>query len=133
MAQPGKYDAITVGAGAASCVCANRLTADSNWKYYTVPQSGRFDRCIAWPHGRMLGGSGSVAAFVRTQSQSIYHPTSTCRMGTNEDAVVDPSTLKIRGLEGLRVCDASVFPDVGSSNIMSTVMMSAERGAQFMN
>lgn len=74
-----------------------------------------------------------IAAFVRAQSQSIYHPTSTCRMGNDAGAVVDPSTLKVRGLEGLRVCDASVFPDVVASNIMSTVMMIAERGSEFMN
>lgn len=74
-----------------------------------------------------------IATFVRAQSQSIYHPTSTCRMGTDGEAVVDPSTLKVRGLEGLRVCDASVFPDVVSSNIMSSVMMIAERGSEFMN
>ena len=48
-------------------------------------------------------------------------------------AVVDPATLKVHGLEGLRVCDASVFPDVVASNIMATVMMVAERGAEFMS
>lgn len=72
-----------------------------------------------------------VATFVRAQAQSIYHPTSTCRMGTDHDAVVDPATLKVRGLEGLRVCDASVFPDIVASNIMATVLMVAERGADF--
>jgi len=72
-----------------------------------------------------------VATFVRAQCQSIYHPTSTCRMGTDDGAVVDPATLKVRGVEGLRVCDASVFPDVVASNIMATVIMVAERGAEF--
>jgi Choline dehydrogenase and related flavoproteins len=74
-----------------------------------------------------------IATFVRAQAQSIYHPTSTCRMGTDAMAVVDPATLKVRGLEGLRVCDASVFPDVVASNIMATVIMVAERGAAFIN
>lgn len=52
-------------------------------------------------------------------------------MGTDDGAVVDPATLKVRGLDGLRVCDASVFPDVVASNIMATVIMVAERGAEF--
>jgi choline dehydrogenase-like flavoprotein len=73
-----------------------------------------------------------IARFVRAQCQSIYHPTSTCRMGLDEEAVVDPATLKVRGMEGLRVCDASVFPDEIASNIMATVIMVAERGAGFM-
>ncbi|WP_442579405.1 GMC family oxidoreductase [Mesorhizobium sp. ASY16-5R] len=73
-----------------------------------------------------------IAAFVRAQCQSIYHPTSTCRMGVDHEAVVDPARLKVHGLEGLRVCDASVFPDVVASNIMATVMMIAERGAEFL-
>ncbi|MBL8583862.1 MAG: hypothetical protein JNL61_16765, partial [Rhizobiaceae bacterium] len=60
-----------------------------------------------------------------------YHPSSTCRMGTDREAVVDPATLKVRGLDGLRVCDASVMPDVVASNIMATVVMIAERGADF--
>jgi len=72
-----------------------------------------------------------IATFVRAQAQSIYHPTSTCRMGMDEMAVVDPATLKVRGLEGLRVCDASVFPDVVASNIMATVIVVAERGSAF--
>jgi choline dehydrogenase-like flavoprotein len=73
-----------------------------------------------------------IATFVRKQCQSIYHPTSTCRMGTDALAVTDPSSLKVRGIEGLRVCDASVFPDVVASNICASVFMVAERGAAFM-
>jgi choline dehydrogenase-like flavoprotein len=73
-----------------------------------------------------------IAAFVRKQCQSIYHPTSTCRMGTDALAVTDPASLKVRGLDGLRVIDASVFPDVVASNICATVFMVAERGAAFM-
>lgn len=72
-----------------------------------------------------------IELYVRAQCQSIYHPTGTCRMGTDADAVTDPATLKVRGLDGLRVCDASVFPHVVASNIMSTVIMVAERGADF--
>ncbi|MEO8669374.1 MAG: GMC oxidoreductase, partial [Bauldia sp.] len=73
-----------------------------------------------------------VALFIRRQCQSIYHPTSTCRMGTDRLAVVDPTSLKVHGIDGLRVADASVFPDVVASNICATVFMVAERGATFM-
>lgn len=72
-----------------------------------------------------------IALFVRQQAQSIYHPSSTCRMGLDADAVVDPASLKVHGIDGLRVCDASVMPDVVASNIMATVIMIAERGADF--
>jgi choline dehydrogenase len=75
--------------------------------------------------------NSEIALFVRRHCQSIYHPTSTCRMGTDPLAVVDPRSLKVRGIEGLRVIDASVFPDVVASNICATVFMVAERGADF--
>ena len=52
-------------------------------------------------------------------------------MGADDHAVVDPTSLKVRGMEGLRVCDASVFPDVIAGNICATVFMVAERGAEF--
>ncbi len=74
-----------------------------------------------------------IAKFIQAQSQSIYHPTSTCRMGMDDMAVTDPATLEVRGLQGLRICDASVFPDLVASNIMATVIMIAERGSQFIN
>ena len=71
-----------------------------------------------------------IAAYVRGHCQSIYHPTSTCRMGTDPLAVVDPGTLKVHGLEGLRIADASVFPDVVAGNICATVFMVAERASE---
>ena len=53
-------------------------------------------------------------------------------MGTDPMSVVDPGSLKVHGLEGLRIADASVFPDVVASNICATVFMIAERGASLM-
>lgn len=72
-----------------------------------------------------------IGVFVRGHCQSIYHPASTCRMGSDPLSVVDPQSLKVRGIEGLRVCDASVFPDLIAGNICATVFMVAERGVQF--
>jgi choline dehydrogenase len=73
-----------------------------------------------------------IGIFVRGHCQSIYHPASTCRMGRDTRAVVDPATLKVHGIEGLRVSDASVFPDLVASNICASVFMVAERAASFM-
>jgi choline dehydrogenase-like flavoprotein len=51
----------------------------------------------------------AILEHVRAQSQTLYHPVGTCRLGTDEEAVVDP-VLRVRGLDGLRVVDASVIP-----------------------
>ncbi len=66
--------------------------------------------------------------FARRNGQTIYHAAGTCRMGGDPDSVVDPS-LKVRGIEGLRVIDASVIPEMVSGNTMAAVMMVADRGA----
>lgn len=66
--------------------------------------------------------------FARQNGQTIYHPIGTCRMGTDSQAVVDPR-LRVRGLAGLRVVDASVFPSMVSGNTQAAVMAVAERAA----
>jgi choline dehydrogenase len=66
--------------------------------------------------------------YVRAYAQTLYHPTSTCAMGTGEDAVVDPE-LRVRGVQGLRVVDASVMPEVPRGNTNAPTIMVAERAA----
>lgn len=69
-------------------------------------------------------------AFFRESAALNWHPTSTCRMGNSEDAVVD-THLRLRGLDGVRVVDASVMPTVTSANTNVPVIAIAERAAQF--
>jgi choline dehydrogenase len=70
-----------------------------------------------------------VLDWVRRDAETALHPSCTCKMGTGEDAVVDPSSMRVHGLEGLRVVDASVFPYVTNGNIYAPVMMTAEKAA----
>ncbi|MGB0797930.1 MAG: GMC oxidoreductase, partial [Planktomarina sp.] len=70
-----------------------------------------------------------IKAYIREKSGTVYHPVSTCRMGVNSDVdVVDPQ-LRVYGVSGLRVVDASVFPTMISGNTNAPTMMVAEKAA----
>jgi choline dehydrogenase len=69
-----------------------------------------------------------LLATLRQSGESVFHPTSTCRMGTDERSVVD-SQLRVRGIAGLRVVDASVMPAVVSGNTNAAVIAIAEKAA----
>ena len=70
-----------------------------------------------------------VLDWVRKDGETAYHPSCTCRMGTDEMSVIDPATMRVRGMQGLRVVDASVMPYVTNGNIYAPVMMVAEKAA----
>ena len=73
-----------------------------------------------------------IAAFIRETGTTSYHPVGTCRMGTDAKAVVDPK-LRVVGLQGLRVADASIFPTMPSSNTHVPSILVGEMAASLVN
>ena len=70
-----------------------------------------------------------VLKWVAKDSETAYHPACTCKMGTDNMSVVDPQSMKVHGIENLRVVDASVMPYITNGNIYAPVMMLAEKSA----
>jgi choline dehydrogenase len=70
-----------------------------------------------------------ILAWVAHDAETALHPSCTCRMGVDEMSVLDPATMRVHGLDGLRVVDASVFPYVTNGNIYAPTMMVAEKAA----
>jgi len=75
-----------------------------------------------------LDTDAEIDAHIRATGITVYHPIATCRMGSDDDAVVDPEC-RVRGVDGLRVVDASVMPDLIGGNINAVVIMIAEKAA----
>jgi choline dehydrogenase-like flavoprotein len=78
--------------------------------------------------GSAAQSDADLVAYIRAEAYTVHHPVSTCRMGTDALAVVDPQ-LRVTGIEGLRVADASVFPSIIGGNTNAAVVMIAEKAA----
>jgi choline dehydrogenase len=80
--------------------------------------------------GEAVQGDAAIVEFIKRKAESIYHPVGTCKMGSADDreAVLDPQ-LRVRGVAGLRVIDASVMPKLIGGNTNAPTMMIAERAA----
>jgi choline dehydrogenase len=81
--------------------------------------------------GADAGDDGALLDFARAHGGTVFHCVGTCRMGSDQDAVVDPE-LRVQGVEGLRVIDASVMPTVTSANTNAASLMIGERGARIL-
>ena len=83
-----------------------------------------------WP-GEDVHSDAEIAEHVRETSHTVYHPLGTCKMGDDEMTVVD-DRLRVHGVDGLRVVDASVMPTLVGGNTNTPTMMIAEKAADMM-
>jgi choline dehydrogenase len=97
--------------------------------YATEPQASLI-RAEVLP-GPQAQSDAALAEHVRRTATTMQHPASTCRMGIDDNAVVD-AELKVRGLSGLRVADASIFPSIPGGNINAPTIMVGEKCADML-
>ncbi|MGB4325630.1 MAG: choline dehydrogenase, partial [Candidatus Nanopelagicales bacterium] len=79
--------------------------------------------------GPSVSTDEEILEWVREDGETAYHPSCTCKMGLDDMSVVHPDSLKVHGIEGVRVVDASVMPVVTNANIYAPTMMIAEKAA----
>jgi choline dehydrogenase len=80
--------------------------------------------------GYEFSSDAQILDFVKNKAETLYHPSGTCKMGFDENAVVDKN-LKVHGIKGLRIADASIMPTLISGNTNAACMMIGERCADF--
>jgi choline dehydrogenase len=92
------------------------------------PAMARFNGGEISP-GPSVSSDSEILDWVRRDGETALHPSCTCRMGVDDQSVLDPSSMRVHGLDGLRVVDASSMPYVTNGNIYAPVMMLAEKAA----
>ena len=97
-------------------------------KILEQPAFGEYDGGEISP-GPAVETDDQILDWIRKDAETALHPSCSCKMGTDDMAVVDPATMKVRGLEGARVVDASVFPFITNANLYAPVTMVAEKAA----
>jgi choline dehydrogenase len=116
-AEPGDLDALVDGVRLARELAATRAYSELCGDAIDPP------RDVQTPD--------ALRAFIRRAADTIFHPVGTCRMGAGSDAVVD-SVLRVRGIEGVRVADASIMPVVVNSQTNAASLMIGERAAELL-
>lgn len=101
---------------------------------FQAPELQKMVTKFAYPSPDALQDDDKIRDFIRQTAKTVFHPVGTAKMGPDSDpmAVVD-SELRVKGLHGLRVADASVIPTLVSGNTNAPTMMIAERAARFIN
>ncbi|MEW5421704.1 GMC family oxidoreductase [Amorphus sp. 3PC139-8] len=134
----GSVELASIDPAAAPLIHQNFLSSDRDWQ--SLRAGFRIARDIArqpalapyvdaefFP-GPTCESDEAIDDHIRRTSITVHHPAGTCRMGGDADSVVDPE-LRVRGVDGLRVIDASVMPDLPAGNINAAVLAIAEKGA----
>jgi choline dehydrogenase-like flavoprotein len=80
--------------------------------------------------GKAVQSDQEILEYIRRTALTVYHPVGTCKMGIDELAVVSPENLKVKGMNNLRVVDASIMPTIVSGNTSAPTMMIAEIGSK---
>jgi len=101
-------------------------------KILQAPSLARFMKGELMPGPAVGDGHEALEHYVRSHVQNAFHPAGTCAMGIGPEAVVDPQ-LKVHGIDGLRVADASVMPVLVRGNTTAPTIMIAERAAAFIH
>lgn len=100
-------------------------------KVMRAPALARYIKAESLPGPSVGESDAELEAYIRARAGTALHPAGTCAMGIGKDAVVDPQ-LRVHGLQGLRIADASIMPSIIRGNTAAPTIMIAERAAEFM-